>query len=306
MQMLLEFRNLTVFRDETRVLDRFSLDDSGTAERRDSRPERLGQVHADQAGDARAVSGGRARRRDPRARPRSLGPVGAARAPRHRLERSDGRLHPRDHRARARVVRVLRQRRAVAASRGHAGPRGARGGRARDDGGGASGRSRDDAVVIRRGTPAAGGACACARPSALVLDEPTNSLDLRACRDLTASLRRLAQQGTNIILVTHHLPDIIPEIDRVVVLKDGRVLRDGPKADVLTSARALRRLWRRGRRRRARRLLRGLVNACSRARLSRAIAGRTTVRPYCGCHFRSPASPHRSAACPQRPTMPSS
>ena len=72
-------------------------------------------------------------------------------------------------------------------------------------------------------------------PSALVLDEPTNSLDLRACRDFTASLRHLAQQGTNIILVTHHLPDIIPEIDRVVVLKEGRVFRDGPKADVLTA-----------------------------------------------------------------------
>ena len=65
------------------------------------------------------------------------------------------------------------------------------------------------------------------QPRALVLDEPTNSLDLRACRDLTASLRRLAQQGTNIILVTHHLPDIIPEIGRVVALKDGRVFRDG-------------------------------------------------------------------------------
>ncbi len=73
------------------------------------------------------------------------------------------------------------------------------------------------------------------RPAALVLDEPTNSLDLRACRDLTTSLRRLAQQDTNIILVTHHLPDIIPEIDRVVVLKDGRVFRDGPKESVLTS-----------------------------------------------------------------------
>ena len=74
------------------------------------------------------------------------------------------------------------------------------------------------------------------RPSALVLDEPTNSLDLRACRDFTASLRRLAQQGTNVILVTHHLPDIIPEIDRVVVLKGGRVWRDGPKRDILTSS----------------------------------------------------------------------
>ena len=71
-------------------------------------------------------------------------------------------------------------------------------------------------------------------PRALVLDEPTNSLDIRACYDLTSAMRRLAQAGTNIILVTHHLPDIIPEIGRVVALKDGRVYRDGPTADVLT------------------------------------------------------------------------
>ncbi len=73
-------------------------------------------------------------------------------------------------------------------------------------------------------------------PQALVLDEPTNSLDLRACRDFVSRLRALAGQGTNIILVTHHLPDIIPEIDRVVVLKDGQVYRDGSKPEVLTSA----------------------------------------------------------------------
>jgi iron complex transport system ATP-binding protein len=72
-------------------------------------------------------------------------------------------------------------------------------------------------------------------PQALVLDEPTNSLDLRACRDFTVCLRRLARQGTSLILVTHHLPDIVPEIDRVVVLAGGKVLRDGRKADVLTA-----------------------------------------------------------------------
>ncbi len=73
------------------------------------------------------------------------------------------------------------------------------------------------------------------RPQALVFDEPTNSLDLRACRDLTSRMRALAGRGTNVILVTHHLPDVIPEIDRVVVLKDGRVHRDGAKADVLNA-----------------------------------------------------------------------
>jgi iron complex transport system ATP-binding protein len=74
------------------------------------------------------------------------------------------------------------------------------------------------------------------RPRALVLDEPTNSLDLRACRDLTARLRELARRGTSIILVTHHLPDVIPEIERVVVLKAGRVHADGPTPAVLTGA----------------------------------------------------------------------
>ena len=50
----------------------------------------------------------------------------------------------------------------------------------------------------------------------------------------TSGVRRLARQGTNIILVTHHLPDIFPEISRVIALKDGRVFRDGPTAEVLT------------------------------------------------------------------------
>ena len=40
----------------------------------------------------------------------------------------------------------------------------------------------------------------------------------------------------SVILVTHHLPDIIPEIDRVILLKKGRVVEDGSKARVLTSA----------------------------------------------------------------------
>jgi iron complex transport system ATP-binding protein len=53
-------------------------------------------------------------------------------------------------------------------------------------------------------------------PLALLLDEPTNSLDLHAMVELRTILRKLAQSGTGILLVTHHLPDIIPEIDRDV------------------------------------------------------------------------------------------
>jgi iron complex transport system ATP-binding protein len=71
-------------------------------------------------------------------------------------------------------------------------------------------------------------------PKALVLDEPTTSLDLHATHELRAILRKLAQAGTSIIVVTHHLPDIIPEIGRVVLIKKGRVLRDGDKRDMLT------------------------------------------------------------------------
>ncbi len=71
-------------------------------------------------------------------------------------------------------------------------------------------------------------------PDTLLLDEPTTSLDLPSLREVRQQLRNLAQSGVGILLVTHHLDDIIPEIERVVLLKDGRVFLDGPKAEVLT------------------------------------------------------------------------
>jgi iron complex transport system ATP-binding protein len=73
-------------------------------------------------------------------------------------------------------------------------------------------------------------------PQALVLDEPTTSLDLHATHELRESLRKLARQGISIVMVTHHLPDIIPEIERVVMIKQGRIYRDAPKREALTSA----------------------------------------------------------------------
>jgi len=71
-------------------------------------------------------------------------------------------------------------------------------------------------------------------PGTLVLDEPTNSLDLHALYTFRKTLRKIARSGTGIILVTHSLPDIIPEISRVVLMRDGAVRKDGPKAEVLT------------------------------------------------------------------------
>ncbi len=74
-------------------------------------------------------------------------------------------------------------------------------------------------------------------PSALVLDEPTNSLDLRATYELRDAVRGIAQSGLSVMLVTHHLADIIPEIERVILIKRGRIVDDGPKEELLTSAR---------------------------------------------------------------------
>jgi iron complex transport system ATP-binding protein len=73
-------------------------------------------------------------------------------------------------------------------------------------------------------------------PQALVLDEPSTSLDLHATHELRQALRRLARNGISIIMVTHHLPDIIPEMERVVLIREGRIYRDGPKSETLTSA----------------------------------------------------------------------
>jgi iron complex transport system ATP-binding protein len=73
-------------------------------------------------------------------------------------------------------------------------------------------------------------------PQALILDEPSNSLDLNATHELRRILRKLTARGITLLMVTHHLPDIIPEIRRVVLLREGRIYRDGAKQEILNSA----------------------------------------------------------------------
>lgn len=70
-------------------------------------------------------------------------------------------------------------------------------------------------------------------PKALLLDEPSNSLDIRAQHEVREAMRKLAQSGVSILLVTHHLPDIIPEIDRIIALKNGAIFLDGAKSEAL-------------------------------------------------------------------------
>lgn len=73
------------------------------------------------------------------------------------------------------------------------------------------------------------------RPEVLVLDEPTSGLDLAARHDFMERVRQVARTGTTLVLVTHHTEEIVPEIGRVLLLKDGRVAGDGPTARMLTA-----------------------------------------------------------------------
>lgn len=70
-------------------------------------------------------------------------------------------------------------------------------------------------------------------PKALILDEPTTGLDLHALHHFRSTVRKIAASGTSIIMVTHNLHDIIPEISRVILMKDGRFCADGPKEEIL-------------------------------------------------------------------------
>ena len=69
----------------------------------------------------------------------------------------------------------------------------------------------------------------------LLLDEPSNALDLAAQQGLRAMLRRLARQGTGLLLITHHIADILPEIGRVILMREGRIVGDGTKEELLTA-----------------------------------------------------------------------
>ena len=70
----------------------------------------------------------------------------------------------------------------------------------------------------------------------LLLDEPSNALDLASQRELRNLMRELAQQGTTIILITHQVSDIIPEMRRVVMMRAGRIVADGAREELLTAS----------------------------------------------------------------------
>ncbi|KRG46873.1 ABC transporter ATP-binding protein [Stenotrophomonas panacihumi] len=71
------------------------------------------------------------------------------------------------------------------------------------------------------------------RPQALLLDEPSTGLDLIARQHLVDTMRDLARQGITLVLVTHHIEEIVPEIERVVLLRGGRIFADGHREALL-------------------------------------------------------------------------
>ena len=73
-------------------------------------------------------------------------------------------------------------------------------------------------------------------PRALILDEPTTGLDMVARHAFMESVRSLARAGTTLVLITHHVEEIVPEISRVILLREGRIAADGARKAVLTEA----------------------------------------------------------------------
>ncbi|RME49294.1 MAG: ATP-binding cassette domain-containing protein [Chloroflexi bacterium] len=72
-------------------------------------------------------------------------------------------------------------------------------------------------------------------PEALILDEPTNGLDLKACFQYLDLVRRLMREGKTVVLTTHRIHEIPPEVSRVILLKSGKIIADGAKSEIFTS-----------------------------------------------------------------------
>jgi iron complex transport system ATP-binding protein len=75
-------------------------------------------------------------------------------------------------------------------------------------------------------------------PGVLLLDEPTAFLDLKHALEIDVILRRLnSERGLTVVTVSHDLNLAARQARRLVLLQHGRIVADGPPADVLTPAR---------------------------------------------------------------------
>jgi iron complex transport system ATP-binding protein len=72
-------------------------------------------------------------------------------------------------------------------------------------------------------------------PRALILDEPTSGLDVVSRHRFLEQVEHVGRGGTTLIVVTHHVEEIVPSVGRVILLKNGRIAFDGPKRETLTT-----------------------------------------------------------------------
>lgn len=70
-------------------------------------------------------------------------------------------------------------------------------------------------------------------PKILIFDEPCTGLDPEGMYHVRETMSLLAAEGRSVVLVTHYPEDIIPAIDRVLLIKDAEVFADGPKAELM-------------------------------------------------------------------------
>lgn len=74
------------------------------------------------------------------------------------------------------------------------------------------------------------------RPDAIILDEPTTGLDVAARADFLATIGQIARSGVTIVLVTHHVEEIFPQIEVAVLLRSGRIFAHGACEELIASS----------------------------------------------------------------------
>ena len=68
-------------------------------------------------------------------------------------------------------------------------------------------------------------------PSILVLDEPTQGVDVGAKGEIHAIINRLADRGTSVVLISSELPEVLALSDRVAVMREGTIAGVVPRAE---------------------------------------------------------------------------
>jgi len=71
------------------------------------------------------------------------------------------------------------------------------------------------------------------KPSLLVMDEPTSAMDANAEREFITNMERYSQEANRTLILSTHKPSMLKLADRIIVMDQGKVAADGPKADVM-------------------------------------------------------------------------